>query len=104
MNTAVVLCLITAFVVLIIIFVFRNRLSMLSFDGSKAKMEAKIEPKIPEFKNEESKSVVFTRNTIRGDGTYRMRNTVMSDNDVDGKQKLELGYDEPSGDVTGKEN
>ncbi len=103
MNTAIVLCLIVAAVVLIIIFVFRDRLSILSFDGSKAKMEAKMEPKTPEVEDEKPAGVVFKGNKLRGDGEYRMRDANFSDNDVDGKQKLELGYDEPSGDVKGKE-
>lgn len=104
MNTAIILGLIAAGIVIFVVFTFRDRLSMLSFDGSKAKMEAKMEPKTPEVADEKPTGVVFKGNKIRGDGEYRMRDTDFSDNDVDGKQKLELGYDEPSGDATGQEN
>jgi len=103
-NTTVVLCLIAAAVVLVVIFVFRDRLSVLSFDGSKAKMEAKMEPKTPEVEDEKPAGVVFKGNKLRGDGEYRMRDANFSSNDVDGKQRIELGYDEPSSDVQGKES
>lgn len=104
MNTTIVLCLIVAVVLLIIVFIFRDRLTILSFDGSKAKMEAKMEPKTPEIADEKPAGVVFKGNKLRGDGEYRIKNTNFEQNDIDGKQKLELGYDEPSGDVKGKEN
>ncbi|MEL7142215.1 MAG: hypothetical protein AAGL08_08350 [Cyanobacteria bacterium J06573_11] len=104
MNTAIGLGLIVAGIVIIIIFVFRDRLSVLSFDGSKAKMEAKMEPKISEVEDEPPTGVVFKGNKLRGEGEYRMKGANFSDNDVDGKQKVELGYDDPSSDVQGKEN
>ncbi|MEO1637303.1 MAG: hypothetical protein AAFS04_19730, partial [Cyanobacteria bacterium J06631_9] len=62
MNTAIGLGLIVAGIVIIIIFVFRDRLSVLSFDGSKAKMEAKMEPKISEVEDEPPTGVVFKGN------------------------------------------
>ncbi|MEL6938502.1 MAG: hypothetical protein AAFO84_04845 [Cyanobacteria bacterium J06598_1] len=68
MNTTIILCLIVAFVVLLIVFVFRDRIVMMSFDGSKAKMEAKMEPKAPEVADEKPTGVVFKGNTLRGDG------------------------------------
>lgn len=104
MNTAVILCLIVAIVVLVTIFAFRSRLSALTFDGSKAKMEAKMEPKAAEVFDEKPTGVVFKGNTIRGEGEYRIRNTNFSDNDIDGKQKLELGYAERLSDSQSKES
>ena len=38
-------------------------------------------------------------NKLRGEGEYRMQKSEFSQNDVDGKQRIELGYDEPSSDV-----
>jgi len=41
---------------------------VLTFDGSKAKVEAKMEPKTPEVADEKPTGVVFKGNTIRGEG------------------------------------
>lgn len=104
MNTAVILGLFAAVIAAYVVFTFRDRLLMLTFDGSKAKMEAKMEPRTPEVADEKPTGVVFKGNKIRGEGEYRMRDANFSDNDVDGKQKLELGYDDPSNDVSSKES
>ena len=49
-------------------------------------------------------SVTFKGNKLRGEGQYRMRDADFSDNDVDGKQNLDLGYDEPSDDAQREPN
>ena len=99
MDTAVIIAIIIAVVVIVVIFVFRDRLSELTVDGSKAKMKAKMDVKAPDVPDEEPTGVVFKGNKIRGEGEYRMQKTEFSQNDVDGKQKIELGYDEPPSNV-----
>jgi len=100
MDTSAVL--VTAIVVvgvIVIVILLRDRLSELSVDGSKAKMKAKMDAKLPEVSDEEPTGVVFKGNKLRGEGEYRMQKSEFSEHDVDGKQKIELGYDEPSSSV-----
>jgi hypothetical protein len=73
-------------------------------DGKKATMQVKAKANEPVVKDEPSASVVFKGNKIRGEGEYRMRDAEFSENDVDGKQKIELGYDEPSKNSVDQEN
>ena len=58
-----------------------------------------MDAKVPDVPDEKPTGVVFKGNEIRGEGEYRMQKTEFSQNDVDGKQKIELGYDEPSSSV-----
>lgn len=91
--TVVVLAIIIAIVVIWVVFLLRDRLSELSVHGREAKMEVKA--KVPEqVQDDKPVGVVFKGNKLRGEGEYRMRDSEFSENDVDGKQKLELGYDE----------
>lgn len=94
MDTAtVVVAIIIAVVVIGVVFLLRDRLSELSVHGREAKMEVKA--KVPEqVQDDKPVGVVFKGNKLRGEGEYRMRDSEFSENDVDGKQKLELGYDE----------
>ena len=96
------LFLVTAIVVVgvvVIVMLLRSRLSELSVDGSKAKMKAKMDDKVPNVSDEQPTGVMFKGNKLRGEGEYRMQKSDFSENDVDGKQKIELGYDEPSSNV-----
>jgi hypothetical protein len=101
---AIVLVVIVAAIVVIwVVFLLRDRLLELSVNGKEAKMEVRAKP--PESTADEKPvSVVFKGNKLRGEGEYRMRSSDFSDNDVDGKQKLELGYDEPTADTSGEDN
>lgn len=105
MNTTfVVLAVIAAIVVIVVVVLLRSNLSELSVNGSTAELKAKMAAKTPETQDEKPASVVFKGNKMRGEGEYRMQNTNFSDNDVDGKQKVELGYDEPQSNVQSQEN
>lgn len=99
MDTTVIVAVIIAIVVIVVVVVLRDRLSELTVDGSKAKMKAKMDIKPPEVPDEQPTGVVFKGNKLRGEGEYRMQKSEFSQNDVDGKQRIELGYDEPSSDV-----
>ncbi len=104
-TTFVVVAGIIALGLIVVVYLLRGRLSELSFDGSKAKLKAKMEAKPPTIEDEKSAGVVFKGNKLRGEGEYRMRQGAdFSQNDVDGKQKIELGYDEPSSDVRNQSN
>lgn len=103
-TTFVVVAAIIAIVVVVVVVLLRSRLSELSVNGSTAELKAKMEAKAPETQDEKPASVVFKGNKVRGEGEYRMRDANFSDNDVDGKQKVELGYDEPQSDVQNQEN
>lgn len=104
MDTTVIVAVIIAIVVIVVVVVLRDRISELTVDGSKAKMKAKMDAKLPEISDEKPAGVVFKGNKLRGEGEYRMQKSNFSDNDVDGKQKIELGYDEPSSDVPNQKN
>lgn len=106
-TTVVVIALIIAVVVIVVVFLLKDRLSELSVNGKEATMAVKtIDPEdevkttSPAITDEKPVGVVFKGNKLRGEGEYRMRDTEFSENDVDGNQKVELGYDEPSKDVT----
>lgn len=105
-TTTVVVAVIIAIVVIVIVFLLRDRIMELSVNGREARMEAKMESKVkvPELQDEKPVNVTFKGNKLRGEGEYRMQATDFSENDVDGKQKLELGYDEPSNRVQREEN
>ncbi len=104
-TTLIVVAGIIALVVIVVVLMLRGRLSELSVDGSKATLNAKMEAKPSEIEDEKSAGVVFKGNKLRGEGEYRMRQGAdFSENDVDGKQKIELGYDEPSSNVQNQSN
>ena len=106
MDTSVIIALIIAVVVVAVVWIFRDRMTELSVNGQKAEMKAKMEAKAnnSEFVDEKPANVVFKGNKLRGQGEYRMQGTDFSDNDVDGKQKLELGYDESPNNAQDQEN
>ena len=105
-KTLIVIAVIIAVVVIVVVYLLRDRLLELSVDGKKAKMEAKMEAKAKasEVEDEKSVGVVFKGNKLRGEGEYRMQDTDFLENDVDGKQKFELGYDEVKNNVQEEEN
>lgn len=88
-----------------VVFLLKDRISGLfvSFNGKEAKMEVTAKT-LESTPDEKPVSVVFKGNKLRGEGEYRMRNSEFSDNDVDGKQKVELGYDEAATDANDEEN
>ena len=93
-STAVVLiAIVIAIAVIWVVFLLRDRLTELSVQGKEAKMAVKAKPS-EHAQDDKPVSVVFKGNKMRGEGEYRMRNSEFSDNDVDGKQKVELGYEE----------
>ncbi len=98
-TNAVLVTAIVVVGVVVIVMLLRSRLSELSVDGSKAKMKAKMDDKVPNVSDEQPTGVMFKGNKLRGEGEYRMQKSDFSENDVDGKQKIELGYDEPSSNV-----
>jgi hypothetical protein len=104
MNTTIIIAIIIALVVITVVFLLRDRLTELFVDGQKATMQVKAKANEPGVDDEPSASVEFKGNKIRGEGEYRMRSTKFLENDVDGKQKIELGYDEPSKDSLDQEN
>jgi predicted Holliday junction resolvase-like endonuclease len=106
MDATVIVAIIIAIVVIVVVILLKDRLLELSVNGKEVKMEAKMEAraKAQEAQDDKPVSVVFKGNKLRGEGEYRMRSADFSENDVDGKQRLELGYDEPSSDVQGEEN
>ncbi len=104
MDTTVVVAIIIAVVVIVVVVVLRDRLSELSVDGSKAKMKAKMDVKAPESLDEQPTGVVFKGNKLRGEGEYRIQKSEFSQNDVDGKQRIELGYDDPPSDVSNQKS
>jgi hypothetical protein len=98
---------IIAFVVIVVVILLRNRLLELYINIREASIQAKMESKnkaISENQDEKPVSVVFKGNTLRGEGQYRMRSADFSENDVDGKQNIELGYDEPSSNIQPQED
>ncbi|MBD2256287.1 hypothetical protein [Pseudanabaena sp. FACHB-2040] len=106
-TTVVVVAGIIALVALIVVFVFRDRLLELSVNGREGSIQARMEAKgkaIEDIQDEKPVNVVFKGNKLRGEGEYRMQRTDFSENDIDGKQKLELGYDEPSNNALDEED
>ncbi|RZM76599.1 hypothetical protein [Leptolyngbya iicbica] len=102
---AVVIVIVLAIVVIWVVYLLRDRILELglSLSGQEAKMNVKA--KTPESPPDDKPvSVVFKGNKLRGEGEYRMRNSEFSENDVDGKQKVELGYDEAATDANDEEN
>jgi hypothetical protein len=95
-KTFIIVAVIFAISAILIIILLRDRLTAISVDGSKAKIKATMEAKkkSSEIQDEKPVNVVFKGNKVRGEGNYRMRSTEFSENDLDGKQKLELGYDD----------
>ncbi len=102
----VIVAVVIAIVVIVVVILLRDRLLELSINGREASMQAKMEGKRKtplEDQDDQPVSVVFRGNKLRGEGQYRMRGADFSENDVDGKQKIELGYDESSGNVQPEE-
>lgn len=95
-KTSIIIAIIIAVVVIMVVFMLRDRIMELVVDGKQAKITAKMDSKASNSKIEDEKpvNVVFKGNKLRGEGEYRMQGTNFSDNDIDGKQKMELGYDE----------
>ncbi len=94
MDTTIIIVII-ALVVIAVVLLLRDRIKEILVVVKKAKMQVKAKADEPVVEDEPSPGVVFKGNKLRGEGEYRMRDAEFSENDVDGKQKLELGYDEP---------
>ena len=103
MNTTVIIAGIFALVLIAIVWLLRDRITSLSVNAKKRTMQVKAKPNEP-IQDDPPVNVVFKGNKLRGEGEYRMRGTEFSENDVDGKQKLELGYDNPLKDSSDKNN
>jgi hypothetical protein len=103
MDTTIIIAIIIVFGLIAIVFLLRDRLTELFVDGTNGKVKVKAKANEPVVKDEPSASVVFTKSKLRGEGEYRMRDTKFSEMDIDGKQKFELGYDEPSKDSVDQE-
>jgi hypothetical protein len=104
MDTTIIIAIIIVLGIIAVVFLLRDRLTELFVDGKKVTMQVKAKADEPVVEDEPSPGVVFKGNKIRGEGEYRMRDAEFSENDVDGKQKIELGYDEPSKDSLDQEN
>lgn len=106
MDKSVIIAIIIAVVVLAVIIVFRDRITELSFNGKETEVKAKMETKSKTLAEQDEKpvSVEFKGNKIRGTGEYRMKDAKFSKNDVDGKNKIELGYDDIPKDAPEKDN
>lgn len=101
MNTTVMIVGIVALV--LIVYLLRDRITSLYVNWTKGTMQVKAKPTEP-IQDDPPVNVVFKGNKLRGEGEYRMRGTEFSENDVDGKQKVELGYDDPLKDSSDKNN
>jgi hypothetical protein len=101
MNTTVIIVGIVALV--LIVYLLRDRITSLYVNWTKGTMQVKAKPNEP-IQDDPPVNVVFKGNKLRGEGEYRMRGTEFSENDVDGKQKVELGYDDPLKDSSDKNN
>ena len=94
---------IVALVLIAIVYLLRDRITSLWVNWKKGIMRVKAKPNDP-IHDDPPVNVVFKGNKLRGEGEYRMRGTEFSENDVDGKQKVELGYDDPLKDSSDKNN
>ena len=103
MDTTIIIAIIIAVFLIVIVYLLRDRLTDLSVNGRKGTMKVKAKANEP-VQDDPPANVVFKGNKLRGDGEYRMRSSEFSENDVDGKQRVELGYDEPLKDSTDKDN
>ena len=103
MDTNLIIAVIVAFGLIMIVYLLRDRLTSLSVNGTKGIMKVKAKLNEP-IEDDPPVNVVFKGNKLRGEGEYRMQGTEFSENDVDGKQKVELGYDEPRKDSIDKNN
>jgi len=103
MNTTVILAGIFALVLIAIVWLLRDRITSLSVNAKKRTMQVKAKPNEP-IQDDPPVNVVFKGNKLRGEGEYRMRGTEFSENDIDGKQKVELGYDDPLKESSDKNN
>lgn len=103
MDTTVIIAIIIAVFLIVIVYLLRDRLTDLSVNGRKGTMKVKAKANEP-VQDDPPANVVFKGNKLRGDGEYRMRSSEFSENDVDGKQRVELGYDEPLKDSNDKDN
>jgi hypothetical protein len=103
MNTTVMIAGIFALVLIAIVWLLRDRITFLSVNAKKRTMQVKAKPNEP-IQDDPPVNVVFKGNKLRGEGEYRMRGTEFSENDIDGKQKVELGYDDPLKDLSDKNN
>jgi len=104
MDTTIIIAIIIVLGLIAVVFLLRDRLTELFVDGKKATMQVKAKANEPVVEDEPAASVVFTKSKLRGEGEYRMRDTNFSEMDIDGKQKFELGYDEPSKESLDQEN
>jgi hypothetical protein len=104
MDTTIIIAIIIVLGLIAVVFLLRDRLTELFVDGKKATMQVKAKANEPVVEDEPAASVVFRKSKLRGEGEYRMRDTNFSEMDIDGKQKFELGYDEPSKDSVDQEN
>ena len=103
MDTTVMIVGIVALVLIAIVWLLRDRITSLSVNAKKRTMQVKAKPNEP-IQDDPPVNVVFKGNKLRGEGEYRMRGTEFSENDIDGKQKVELGYDDPLKDLSDKNN
>lgn len=103
MDVTVIIAIIIAFVLIVVVYLLRDRLTDLSVNGKKGTMKVKAKVNEP-IQDDPPVNVVFKGNKLRGEGEYRMREADFLENDVDGKQKVELGYDEPLKDSNDKDN
>ncbi|AFZ56651.1 hypothetical protein H6G54_00300 [Anabaena cylindrica FACHB-243] len=103
MDTTIIITIIIAFVLIVIVYLLRDRLTDLSVNGKEGTMKVKAKAN-EQVQDDPPVNVVFKGNKLRGEGEYRMRDADFLENDVDGKQKVELGYDEPLKDSTDKDN
>jgi len=101
MNTTVIVA--GIFALVLIVYLLRDRITSLLVNWKKGTMHVKAKPNEP-IHDDPPVNVVFKGNKLRGEGEYRMRGTEFSENDVDGKQKVELGYDDPLKDSSDKNN
>ena len=106
-KTLIVIAVIIAVVVIVVVVLLRDQLLELFIDGTKVQMKAKMEAKVKtsEVEGKKPVSVVVQRNKLRGQGDYQIRRDAnFSYNDVDGKHKFKLGYDEIKKDKQGKKD
>lgn len=105
MSPTAVVVLIVAIAVIAVVVLLRGQGFELFLGWWRIGARVKAEPQSPKpnVEDEKSPGVVFKGNKLRGEGEYRMRNTEFSENDVDGTQQIELGYDEPSSQAQSEE-
>ncbi|RFP62835.1 MAG: hypothetical protein BJG00_002500 [Limnothrix sp. CACIAM 69d] len=87
----VYLAVVVGLVAIVIVVLLRDRITALWFDSS-GKMGVKAQPPEPATEDEKPVGVVFKGNKLRGEGEYSIRRDGVdfSENDADGKQKVEI--------------